>query len=170
MVLAITSPALAAAGSGRCDNQDSRFFHDYLALLGTLQPVPRATVRARWESDLRQIVDFRNQVFFNQEQIEKILGWIKEARMRRKVDPSSTQSSGYARWLMEVGCSGSRQTRRASRTVLCRLSRPLDVLWVEVENQRLRKELAKFQAGAGFARKRRVCRGWVAKARVSCAL
>ncbi|OLP90155.1 hypothetical protein AK812_SmicGene28317 [Symbiodinium microadriaticum] len=55
-------------------------------------------------------VTTRNQVFFNQEQIEKILGWIKEV-----VDGSGM------------------------------LGQSTDSKSLEVENQRLRKELAKFQ-------------------------
>ena len=76
----------------RYDNQDTGFFYEYLALLGTMQPVPRARVRVSWESDLQRradSTDFRNQLFFSQKQIEKILGWIKEARTERKVNASA---------------------------------------------------------------------------------
>lgn len=45
-----------AYNTGKYDNQDSNFFYDYLALLGTMQ----------------------NQHFFSQKQTEKMLGWIKE--------------------------------------------------------------------------------------------
>ena len=38
---------MALVGFLRYDNQDSNFFYDYLALLGTMQPAPRESMRER---------------------------------------------------------------------------------------------------------------------------
>jgi len=56
-LFAAVEKAVSAYGSGKFDKNDSNFFYDYVALLGTMQ----------------------NQHFFSQKQNQAMLGWLKEA-------------------------------------------------------------------------------------------
>merc|ERR1712151_139829 len=60
-----------AHNTGKYDNSDSNFFYDYLALLGTMQ----------------------NQHFFNQQQTEQMLGWIRDTVDDGKKDKGSDKAA-----------------------------------------------------------------------------